>query len=395
MMGVAASKAPRILIVAGEASGDLHAANLIKAARDLHPGLHFFGVGGRRMREAGCDILVPAEDLAVMGLVEVALRYPVIRRAFRTLQKILVGKEPPDLLVLVDYPGFNLRLAKVAHAAGVPVLYYICPKVWAWGRKRIPVLAENVDALACIFPFEPRLFAGTGLDARYVGNPLLDEDRATADRRSYLESLGFDADAPVVGLFPGSRNSEIRYCFATVVETAVRLRDEGVARQFLLPVAPTLQDEQLQPALVETGLDVRLVRDNIYQVASSCDAALCVSGTVTLQAALARTPMAVLYKASPISYAIGRRLVEIDHFSLVNIVGGREIVHEFLQDGARPDLLAEEIRRLLQDPGYRQQVTTGLDDVCARLGEPGTSHRVAGWLMELLPESKDKSCVCS
>ncbi|RMF44965.1 MAG: lipid-A-disaccharide synthase [Deltaproteobacteria bacterium] len=383
-MGAAASKAPRILIVAGEASGDLHAANLIKAARELHPGLRFFGVGGQRMRQAGCDILVPAEDLAVMGLVEVALRYPVIRRAFKTLEKVLVGNEPPDLLVLVDYPGFNLRLAKVAHAAGVPVLYYICPKVWAWGRKRIPVIAENVDALACIFPFEPQLFAGTGLDARYVGNPLLDEERADEDRRSYLARLGFDCGQPVVGLFPGSRASEIRYIFETVVKTAARMRDLGIAKQFLLPVAPTLSDDQLRPALVETGLDVRLVRDNIYQVASSCDAALCVSGTVTLQAALARTPMAVLYKASPISYAVGRRLVKIDHFSLVNIVGGREIVREFLQDGARPELLAEEMRRLLQEPDYRRQVTTGLEEVCNRLGGPGTSRRVAEILLEML-----------
>jgi len=376
----------RVLVVAGEASGDLHGANLIRAAREHAPGLSFFGVGGRQMARAGCDILVSADDLAVMGLVEVAGRLPVIRKAFRRLSRILQGDNRPDLLLLIDYPGFNLRLARVAHAAGVPVLYYICPKVWAWGRRRIRLLAERVDRLACIFPFEPGLFAGTGLDARYVGNPLLDEYEPGRPRQEYLTAVGLDPGQPVVGLFPGSRRSEIRHIFDTIVQTARRLHDGHGIRQFLLPVAPSLDAARLQERIDAGELPVRLVTGDIYEIAAACDAVLCVSGTVTLQVALAGTPMAVIYRTSPLSYAVARRLVRIPHFSLVNIVGGREIVREFLQEQAEPAALATEIHRLLTDDAVRRTMQADLAALRERLGRPGCSRRVAVMAKELIEE---------
>ncbi|TYP00042.1 lipid-A-disaccharide synthase [Geothermobacter ehrlichii] len=378
------SERHRVLVVAGEASGDLHGANLIRAAREHAPGLSFFGVGGKKMAAEGCEVLISADHLAVMGLFEVAGKFPVIRKAFRRLSQILRGNDRPDLLILIDYPGFNLRLAKVAHEAGVPVLYYICPKVWAWGRRRIKLLAERVDRLACIFPFEPELFAGTGLDARYVGNPLLDEYRPGRSRQDYLEAVGFDPRQAVVGLFPGSRRSEIRYIFDTILQTGRRLQADAGIRQFLMPVAPSLDPAELQRRVDACGLPVRLVTGDIYEIAAACDAVLCVSGTVTLQVALAGTPMAVIYRTSPLSYAIGRRLVRIPHFSLVNIVGGREIVREFLQEQAEPVALAAELRRLLEDVATRESMRAELAALREKMGSPGCSRRVAAMAVELL-----------
>lgn len=373
----------RALIVAGEASGDLHGANLIQAAREFAPGLSFFGVGGERMAAAGCDILTPSDDLAVMGLIEVLGRLPVIRRVFRRLERALTGAEKPDLVILIDYPGFNLRFAKVARKAGIPILYYISPKVWAWGGKRVRLLAERVDCLAVIFPFEPEIFAQTDLDVRYVGNPLLDEFQPGRSRADYLGSQGLDPGQPVVGLFPGSRQKEIQYLFDTILETAKLLSGEGAARQFLMPLAASLDRAELQRRLDAEALNIRLVTDNIYEVAAACDAVLCVSGTVTLQVALAGTPMVVIYRAAPLTYAVGRRLVKIPFFSLVNIVAGEEVVREFLQDDANPPVLAQELKRLLEDSSSRESMRSQLAIVKNKLGGPGCSERVARIAREL------------
>lgn len=380
----------RALIVTGEASGDLHGANLIRAARDVDPGLSFFGIGGARMRSAGCEIVFPAEDLAVMGLVEVVGRLPVIRRAFRRLRGLLHGPGRPDIVILIDYPGFNLRFAREAKRAGIPVLYYIGPKVWAWKRGRVKTVTERVDKLAVIFPFEPPLYAGLGLDVEYVGNPLLDEYRRDREREPFLRVVGLDPARPVVGLFPGSRRSEIRYMFDTLLDSARLLVEQGVAKQFLLPVAPTCNRDELAERAATAGLPITLVEENIYDVAGACDAILCVSGTVTLQAALAGAPQAILYKGAALTYAVGRRLVKIPHFGLPNIVAGHEVAREFLQDAASPPALAAEIRRLLQDEEYRSAALAGLAEVRRRLGTPGCSRRVAAIAAAMSKSKKQK-----
>lgn len=367
-----------VLIVTGEASGDLHGANLIRAARDVDPGLSFFGVGGRRMREAGCEILIPAEELAVMGLVEVLGRLPTIRRAFNTLRRLLRGARRPDLVILVDYPGFNLRLAREVKRAGIPVLYYISPKVWAWKRGRVHTIARRVDKLAVIFPFEPPLYEGLGLDVEYVGNPLLDEYVRSRPRDVFREAYGLEPGTPVVGLFPGSRKAEIAAIFPTLLETAKRLHDRRPELRFLLPVAPSIDPAELAEQVAAAGLPVQLAEDNIYDLAGACDAVLAVSGTVTLQVALAGTPLAILYRVSPLTWAVGKRLVRLPHVGLPNIVAGREVAREYLQDQATPENLAAEALHLLEDDSYRQQALDGLAEVRRRLGEPGCSRRVAG-----------------
>lgn len=373
------------MIVAGESSGDLHGSHLLKAAADKYPDISFFGVGGRRMEENGCDILIPSDELSVMGITEVLGSLPGIIGRFRRLSAILKSTNPPDLLVLIDFPDFNLRLAKVAKQAGVPVLYYISPKVWAWRSGRARVIAERVDRLALIFPFEPEIYAPFKVRAEYVGNPLLDEFAARPTGVNVRQQLQLPAEVKVVGIFPGSRQSELNYIFATLVETAKRLHEEDPRIVFIMPVAPSLQRSELERRMNDVGvsLPIYLVEENIYAVAASCQAVLTVSGTVTLQLALVGTPMVIVYKVAPLSYAIGRRLVKIPYAGLPNIIAGREIVREFIQEEAQPEALKEELLRLLNDAAYINQVQDDLTLVQQQLGKPGCSQRVADMVADM------------
>lgn len=377
------STARRAMIVTGEASGDLHGSNLIRAASQIDPQLSFFGVGGRLMEKAGCEILIPGETLAVMGLVEVLGHFTVIYGAFQRLKKILFSAQKPDLLILIDFPDFNLRLARQAQAAGVPVLYYVSPQVWAWRRGRVKKIARVVDRLAAIFPFEPQFYEGRDIEVEYVGNPLTDEARSTCDRQAFLLQQGLDPQRPVVGLFPGSRHNELKYIFETIVETAERLYQKDPQLQFLLPVAPSLEEREIQERLAGRQIPVTLLRENIYDIISACDAIVTVSGTATLQIALIGTPMAILYKMAPFSYAIGKRLIKVPHIGLANIVAGEGVVREFIQEQANPEVVAEEIMKILKDDDYRLRLRKGLAKVRDRIGEPGCSVRVARMASEM------------
>ncbi len=372
------------MIVAGESSGDLHGSNLIKAADRLCPDLSFFGVGGPRMEMAGCQIVIPSDELSVMGVVEVVKQLPRIYRHFHQLKKILKGTCRPDLLVLIDFPDFNLRLAKVAKSLGIPVLYYITPKVWAWRRGRAMTIAENTDHLALIFPFEPEIFRPLGVAVDYVGNPLLDEFVENPPTGDLRDKLGISKDDQVVGIFPGSRNSEVQNIFTSLVETMKLIHIRRPQVKFLLPVAPSLPREVFEMRLAQTGLPIHLLDENIYEVATACNAVLTVSGTVTLQLTLVGTPMAILYKISPLSYEIGKRLVKIRYAGLTNIVAGREIVREFIQDAAEPSAMCNEMIRLLEDDSYSSTVRENLNEVKQLLGSPGCSERVVGIIDNLL-----------
>nr|WP_291315388.1 lipid-A-disaccharide synthase [Desulfuromonas sp.] len=377
----------RAMIVAGEASADLHAAKVIREAKALDPDLSFFGVGGETMVKEGCEILIPAEELSVMGLVEVLGHFPVIWRAFQRLKKILHSSEAPDVLVLLDMPDFNLRLANEAKKAGVPVLYFISPQVWAWRQGRVKKIASVVDRLATIFPFEPLYYKGLDIDVEYVGHPLLDEVQVACERQGYLNALGIDPSLPVVGLFPGSRRSELRYNLDTLVQSAQAIQRERPEVSFLLPVAPTLAEEHFEQTLGGLDLPVTLVRRDIYDAINACDAILTVSGTVTLQIALVGTPMAICYKMAPLSYAIGRRLVRVSHIGLANVVAGRGVVREFIQDQATPEALAGEVEKILLDEEYNGEMRRGLAEIKDRMGEPGCSERVALMASEMSRQS--------
>ncbi|MCK5912859.1 MAG: lipid-A-disaccharide synthase, partial [Desulfuromusa sp.] len=272
MLQTDTEKKCRVMIVAGEASGDLHGSNLIKAAAEYHPQLSFFGVGGDKMQAAGCRILFPSDELSVMGVVEVVAQLPKIFNRFQRLKRVIRETEKPDLLILIDFPDFNLRLAKVAKAAGVPILYYISPKVWAWRSGRAKIIADRVDRLALIFPFELKIYESLGVKTDYVGNPLLDEFSENQPQGFLRNNLGIAADDQVIGIFPGSRNSELNHILETLVETAELLQQQRPNVKFLLPVAPSLSRDLFEQRFAAAGLPVFIVDENIYEVAAACDA---------------------------------------------------------------------------------------------------------------------------
>jgi lipid-A-disaccharide synthase len=374
------------MIVTGEASGDLHGAKLMSAITAQLPDTKFFGVGGKNMAAKGCEILIPGEELAVMGIVEIVGHLPVILNAFNKLKREFYGSNKPDALVLIDFPEFNLRLARQAKKAGIPVLYYVSPQVWAWRRGRVKKIAAVVDSLAAIFPFEPAFYDGQDILVKYVGHPLLDEFEEAGNCQNLRPRLQIAQNKKVVGLFPGSRHNELRYMLDTLVESAQLIFDKEPESHFLVPVANTLSRADIQSRF-PTELPVSFIESDdatIYDVASSCDTILTVSGTVTLQIALVGTPMAIFYKVSPLTYSIGKRLINVDHAGLANIVAGARIVPEFIQDMATPQNLADDALRVLSDSRYAHDMRSALEQVHTKLGEPGCSARVAEMLLQLL-----------
>ena len=378
----------RVMIVAGEASGDIYGADLVQKAHLQDPGIHFFGIGGSRMREAGVATVVDTADMAVIGLVEVLKHFGVISSAFHTLKKLLQN-DPPELLILIDYPGFNLRLAKVAKKAGVKVLYYISPKVWAWKAGRIKKIAATVNRMAVIFPFEVPLYEKAGVPVSFVGHPLLDLVNVNMNRKEAATSFGLDPSKKTVGLFPGSRKSEIERILPAILSAAELLQKRFPELQFVLPLASTLGEEDILPHLKRAGIVPIITGQRIHDLIRACDAIISVSGTVTLEIALTGTPMVIIYKLTPLTYHIARRLVKIEHMGLCNIVAGRSLVKELLQDQATPEAIAAEITRILSDETYRETMVADLESIRGKLGGGGAAARTAFLALDLINNKQD------
>lgn len=373
----------RILIIAGEASGDLHGASLVRAAHAADPSLDFFGIGGPMMRSAGVATLVDARDMAVVGLVEVAAHFPVIYRAYRAMTHIL-RHDRPDLLILIDYPDFNLRLASVARSVGVKVLYYISPQVWAWRVGRVKKIARLVDRMAVVFPFEVPFYENEGVAVSFVGHPLVDTVCPTMSRTKAQSAFGIDPSRKTVGLFPGSRVQEIRRLLPVILATARVLKEGFPEVQFILPLASSLDRSDIDPFIAASGISVMVVEGKGYDVIQVCDAIITASGTVTLEIALLGVPMVIIYKVSPLTYFLGRHLIRVDHIGICNIVANERVVKEFLQHEAEPGPIAEEIGRILTDTSYGERIRNGLSRVRERLGDGGCSERVAELVLEML-----------
>jgi lipid-A-disaccharide synthase len=373
-----------ILIVAAEASADLHAARALEELRKIRPDLRAFGVGGPRLRAAGLETLYPAEELNVMGITEVLPRIPKILAVMRGLREA-AGDRRPSVALLVDSPDFNLRLARHLKKLGVKVIYYVSPTIWAWRRGRARKIAKVVDRMLCILPFEERFYEGTGVSARFVGHPFA-ERSLPGDPASYRLALGLPPGRTTIALLPGSRRSEIERIFPPMLEAAERIKARHPDVQFVVPVAATLKEESLRPALsLHAGLDVRLVAGRADEVVGASDAAIVKSGTATLETALMQRPMVVVYKMAWLSYWVARLLVRMTHFALVNILAGRTVVPELLQQEASPERMALEIERLLSDPGARRAQLDGIAEVRRSLGEPGAARRVAEEIDGALP----------
>lgn len=371
------------MIVAGEASGDLHGANLVKELHRLDPNVAFFGIGGARMREAGVETLEDAARMAVVGLVEVITHFDVIYRAFTALKRILTSN-PPDLLILIDYPDFNLRLAKVAKSRGVKVLYYISPQVWAWRVGRVKKIARLVDHMAVVFPFEVPFYEKEGVPVTFVGHPLVDHVQPSMPPADALRTFGLDPARRTVGLFPGSRRSEIRHLFPIILGTAKLLRERYPDLQFVLPLAASLDKSDIMPRIEASGLDIVIVEGQSHDVANVCDAIVTVSGTVTMEIALIGTPMVIIYRVSPLTYEVGKRLIRVEHAGICNIVAGERVVQELIQYDAEPERIAAEIGRILDDTEYADGMRARLAQVREKLGKPGGSANVARLAVEML-----------
>ncbi len=375
--------ARHVVVVAGEASGDQHAADMVRALQAIDPAIHFSGMGGRSMQSVGVDLVVDSTDLAVVGFVEVLARYGQIRRALNALKDHL-EKTRPDLLVLVDYVEFNLRLAKAAKTLGIKVLFYVSPQVWAWRPNRIQKIGAVIDAMAVLFPFEEEVYRQNGIPVRYVGNPVVDQVQVMQSRAALCEMFGLDLQRPVLGLFPGSRNSEIRRHWPVMLAACEQIAKVLPQVQFVAGVASGVNVQaQLVPG-IPNALRIQFIEGKSHEVMAASDALLISSGTATLEAGLLQVPMAILYRVSPLSYAILKRFILVPNIGLVNIVAGERIAQEFVQDQATPAALSAECIRLLRDEAYRLQMRDRLAVIKEKLGEGGGSRRVAEMAKELL-----------
>lgn len=367
---------PTILLSAGEPSGDLHGAAVARALKERWPDAKLFGLGGARMAEAGVELLADPEKLAVMGFVEVVARLPYFARLLRRIRKEMVDRRT-DLVLPIDYPGFNLRLSRAAREAKIPVLYYIAPQVWAWHRSRIRQLARDTDRLAVILPFEEEIFRESGANATFVGHPLLDRPEP-ASRLSLCRQLNIEEHRPILALFPGSRAQEVSRHLDIFVETGVRVRAH------LPNVQPVIAVSDAVPQRMYEGVPFPRTRDS-WDLLCHADGALVKSGTGTLEAALAGTPLAIAYKTHPLTYRLARRLVRVDHIGLVNLVAGKRLAPEFIQGEATPAALAAALVPLMRrDRPARQEALDGLAKVRAALAPPpGGSDRVAERVVDL------------
>jgi len=376
---------PRLLISCGEPSGDLYGAELVRHLRRSVPDLEVLGLGGDRLQAEGARLVAHVRDLAVVGLLEVVSHLPRLRKVFRALLHEM-DTARPDLVVLVDYPDFNLRLARQVHRRGIPVYYYVSPQVWAWRKGRVRGIRETVSRMLVIFPFEEALYREAGVPVTFVGHPLVDLVRPAPDRAAFLKASGIDPDRPVVTILPGSRPKEIAHNLPAVARAAELLRQKKPDLQFLVALAASTEAATVERAFAATG--PRLVTGATQAALGAATVAVVASGTATVEAALLGAPMVVVYRISPLSYTLGRPFVSVPHYAMVNLIAGRAVVPELMQYAFTPERVAEEVGALLDDAGRREAMRGDLAEVRRRLGEPGASARAAAVLADALGIAK-------
>ena len=372
------------MIVAGEASGDLHGGKLVSSLVQQQPNVEIFGVGGDNMRSAGMDLMFHVEDLSFMGFTEVIKHLGDIRKVFNSLVEAAI-KQRPDIIVLIDYPGFNLRLGKKLKAFGFKIIYFIAPQVWAWHQSRAKKMAGFIDRMAVIFDFEVEFFKKYGIDARFVGHPLVDGLKTKLSQEEFSATFNVPKDADILGLFPGSRNQEIDQLLPTMVETAQRLRQKYPQLVIAVSQAETISDEKMLQHLGDAEKIV-IIKNAAYELMSIAKASMVASGTATLETACFQTPFVLLYKVSPFSYFIGKRVVKIPFIGLVNIVAGKEVVKEFIQENASANMIFADIEKSLFDAEYRSRQISELGRIKMKLGAPGASSKTAELILEMISE---------
>lgn len=378
----------RILISAGEASGDLYAGAVTRSIKQLDPETEVFGMGGDCLREAGGEVLFDIKDHSLMGFVEVLKKLPDVwklRNAFIDLME----KRKPDVLLTIDYPGFNMRLAKLAKERGINVVYFIAPQVWAWRPGRAADVAKVTDKIACIFPFEYDLYKSYGADIEFIGHPLVDTVKPSLSRKEAEELAGKRTGHPLILLMPGSREMEIQRLLPMMLGAAKILKQKRPELDFSIPRAATIAKEILEDSIRQAGLDIRLVEGYNYDVMSVADLAIATSGTATLEAALCGLGCEILYKSSPVSFWIAKQVVKIPNIGLPNIVAGRQIEPELLQDDCTPENIAATALELLE-PERFARLQRDLQEVKEKLGEPGAVKRVAELVLRMAMQKQQE-----
>lgn len=374
-----------VMFIAGENSGDLHASRVLSQLKTLVPDLEAFGFGGDRMQAQGMELIENlAQKLPIIGMTQVLRNIGKIRALLNQAKELLVERKP-DLLVLVDYPGFNLRVSRMAKDLGIPVVYYISPQLWAWHKSRIEIIRRNVSKMLVIFPFEETMYRTEGIDAEFVGHPLKDDIEPIQDRRAVIENFQLDPDKKIIGLIPGSRNAEIIRHLPIMLEAAHLLLKNNNNLQFVLPQASTIAPELLQKYLERfPNLPVTIITHSHKSMRAAMDLAICKSGTSTLEFALHQTPLIVVYKASFLTGFIAKKVLKIPHISLVNIVAQKEVARELLQENATPEKIASAAETLLKDNVKISNMKKDLHQIAESLGSPGASKRTAEAIARLL-----------
>lgn len=373
----------KVMFSAGESSGDQHAAHMFQELQARCPQIRGIGMGGVKMRNRGIDVRVDSSGIGVIGLIEILKHYSEIRAALAAMQRLLVT-EKPDLLVCVDYKEFNLKLARFAKRQGVKVLFYVSPQVWAWRPGRVVTYGKAIDMMAVIFPFETVYYEAKNVPVRYVGHPSVDKVHPQRSKQQDMQLFNLDSNRPVVGLLPGSRSNEIRRMLPVMLEAVEKLAQKQPELQFLLPQADSVSDELLNSHLQHCRLPIRVIKHQAYDVIQCCDAVMTTSGTASLEIALLGVPMLIAYRLAPLSYWLGKQLVKIPYIGLPNIIAGKSVVRELIQDDFSAENAAAEIERLLADQQYRQSCLAGLKEVKNLLGDGGGSGNMAALALEML-----------
>lgn len=371
-------------MITGEASGDIYGADLARHLFNLVP-LKISGVGGKRMKDAGIDILFDSSEVSVIGLFEILPRLKAIRRAYRIVRDFIKSRKL-DLIILIDFPGFNIRIAGLAKKAGIPVVYYISPQIWASRESRIRLLRNRVKKMIVILPFEEAIYKDAGIDCSFIGHPLVDEILSTRPLEETIKRYDLNINNPVIGLLPGSRTGEIKALLFDILEASFILKKTNPKIQFIMAVADSL-DYNLIDDIISgwriskkgdaNHMEVKLVRGEANDVLNVSNVVIAASGTITLQAALLEKPMVILYRLSTLTYLVARLIVKVKDIGLVNILAGKRIVPELIQKDVTPDKIAEEVRKMLYDRVYYNSITKELHEVRLKLGPPGASERVA------------------
>ena len=366
----------RYLVVAGEASGDLHGSNLISALKVLQPLARFSGMGGSRMREAGVETLFGIERMGTVGVIEVLNEFDHYYKVYRTLMKEIASRKY-DAVILIDYPTLNLRLAKQGRRFDCPVLFFISPQIWAWRKGRIKDIRESVRKMFVILPFEEKLYLDAGVDAEFLGHPFIDMVHPSRSREESKMKYSLEPGIKTIGILPGSRMNEINSLLGVMVEAAERIRNELGSCQFLLPIADSIDPDLIRERLGSNSLGIQLIQGEAYDVMNICDTVIIASGSATLEAGILGCPMVIVYKLNPLTYWMARLLVKIPLVGLVNIVAGEGVVPELIQDQVTDENISAEVLALLRDPEKEQAVRERLLQIKKSLGEPGVMKVVA------------------